>query len=189
MDGFIAFPVGAGSTSFAEDGYEGSDVPGRHKGVDSNFGTSGCDEEMSAAVAPAAGDANAIHDIDDGIKAAGFSPVGGFREHEPGVVKGGILRSEGLLRWSVGDLPPAAGAIGGVDDFVEGGQSANAGGHAVLEFDTNQGTEEWYAVNEGFCAVDGVNDPAEAAGSGQAREFLPKDGILGEVGLNVLSDE
>jgi hypothetical protein len=144
---------------------------------------------MTAAVAPSAGDADAVHDIDDGIEAAGFSPVGGFCEHQSSVFDWGILGREGLLGWLVGDLPPAAGAFGGVDDFVEGRESADTGDHAVLEFDTDEGSEEWNAVYEGFCAVDGIDDPAEATCSGEAGKFFAEDRIVGEVGLDVLSDE
>lgn len=189
MDIFVAFPVCAGGTGFAKDGDQRGDIPGGHEWVDGNFGAAGGDEEMTAAVSPSAGDADAIHNIDDRIKAAGFSPVSGFCEHEPSVFEWGILRGESLAWRLIGDLPPASGSFGGIDDFVECGESTDSGGHPVLEFDADQCAEERDSVNEGFCAIDGVNDPAKAARSGEAGEFFAEDSIIGEVGLDVLSDE
>ena len=189
MDGFDSFPVGAGGSGFAEDGDECGDVPGRHQRIDGDFCAAGCDENVAAAVSPAAGNTHLIHDFDDGVKATGFSPVCGFGEHQPCVGEGCALRGMSLAGRLIADLPPAAGTLGSVDHFVECWHSTNAGGHAVFEFDADEGAEQRNSVDEGFGAVDGVNDPAIAAASGNAWEFFSENGIIGVELLDAVTNE
>lgn len=135
---FVALPVCAGSARFPENGDERSDVPWRHQRIDGNLGTAGGYQDMSAAVSPASGDANAVHDLHDGIEAVGLAPVRGFGKHQPSICEGGGLGGEGLSGRLIADLPPASAAVGRVDYFTQGWHTANAGDHPILEFNADE---------------------------------------------------
>ena len=189
MDGFDSFPVGAGGSGFAEDGDECCDVPGRHQRIDGDFCAAGRDENVSAAVSPATGNADLVHDFDDGVKAAGFSPVGGFGEHQPCIGEGCALGGMRLAGRLIADLPPAAGTLGCVDNFVKCRHPTDTGNHAVFAFDADEGAEERNSVDKGFGAVDGVNDPAIAAASGNAWELFSQNGVIRVEMLDAVTDE
>ena len=144
---------------------------------------------MSVAIPPAAGDADLIHNPDDGVEPSGGAPVCGFGEHEPCLSDLCGLRYAGASFSLVTYFPPAAVAIGSVDDFVHGRESADAGDHAIVVFDTNQRAEERDTVDEGLCAVDGIDDPAVAISGRCVGEFFAEDPVVGETEFQLLADE
>ena len=178
VNGFVAFPVGARAASFAEDGDKSCDIPGGHERINGDFGAAGGNQHVPAAVAPASGDTHVVHYFDDGIESICFAPVCWFGEHQPGIAEFGCCGRIGLPRWLVANLPPASGTVGGVNDFVEGRKAANAGCHAVFEFDADEGSEEGDTMNKGLGSINGIDNPAVAAAARNAGKLFTENRII-----------
>ena len=157
-----AVPTAEVAAGFLEDDREGAAVPDVHNGVEHGFGAAGGDAQVAVSVAPAARGVGGRVDPLPGFAAALLGHIALVGVAGEGPVHTGDLGNAGAAA-----IPPGAQSLGGAEHFVGAGIVGRADLDLAVDLEADQDAVERNAAQEGFGAVDRVDDPAESGcGSG-----------------------
>lgn len=171
-----AVPVGDDAAGAANDGDEGGDVPRVHDRIEHDVGPAGGDEEVTVGVAPRAVEFGALREGVVAGRGGGlvFGDVEGVAGEKRGVfeVRGGAAAD--------GTVVEGGGGVVAEDELAEDGLMDRAEDGLALVQERDERGEERDSGDEGFGAVDRIEDPDEFGVGVFGAELFADDAMGGE---------
>lgn len=167
-------PVGNDAAGATDDRHEGGDVPRVHDGIETHVGPAARHEQVAVAISPSA------DEFCLGEQAVAGGAVLIFREIERVAgEQGGVSEPTGGAT-ADGAVVERGGDAVADHELTEHGLVDHAeDGLAVME-ECDQGAPQRDAGDEGFGAVDGIEDPNEFGVGAIAAEFFADDAVGGK---------
>lgn len=172
----VAVPVGDDAAGSADDRDECGDVPRVHDRVEHDVGEAGGDEEIAVGVTPRADEFGALRE--SVVARGGLRLITRGIERIAGEERGVFDASGGAAadRFVV----ERGGDVVADDELVEDRLVNHAEDWLAAMKEGDEGREKRDAGDEGFGAVDGVEDPDEFGVGAIAAEFFANDAVGGK---------
>ena len=169
--GGAALPVGDDAAGAAHDGHEGGDVPRVHDRVGGDVGAAGGEQEVAVAIGPGAEEADALG---EGVEGGAVLEFGGV-ERVAGEQRG--VGEAGAFAHADGGAVERGGGAVADHELVEDGLVDRAEDGLSVVKEGDERAPERDAGDEGFGAVDGIEDPGEFGVGVEAGEFFADDAV------------